>query len=101
LKNALVIRVFFSWAESTFVQKPVWRTAPEYQILDNTNHLDARLGKNGNRQSASLYDLIPADPQNSKGYGVWNSGTVIVNDGQVTHIQNGETVVKYNLWTAE
>lgn len=45
---------------------PIWKSSPEYQILDNVNHVDAKLGKSGNRQSASLYDLIPAVPQNSK-----------------------------------
>ena len=40
--------------------------APEYQVLDNANHPDAKLGVDGNRQSASLYDMIPAKPQNAE-----------------------------------
>ncbi|GAB1414997.1 DUF1080 domain-containing protein [Paludibacter sp.] len=79
--------------------QPIWKSSPEYQILDNVNHLDARLGKNGNRQSASLYDLIPAVPQNSKPYGEWNTGGIIVFKGTVIHMQNGENVVEYHLWT--
>ena len=47
-------------------------SAPEYQILDNAVHPDAQLGKSNNRQSASLYDLIPAIPQNAKPAGEWN-----------------------------
>ncbi len=77
----------------------IWKSSPEYQILDNVNHLDARLGKDGNRQSASLYDLIPAKPQNSKPFGEWNTGSVIVYKGTVIHMQNGEPVVEYHLWT--
>lgn len=78
---------------------PIWRSSPEYQILDNVNHLDARLGKDGNRMSASLYDLIPAKPQNSNPYGEWNTGSVIVYKGTVVHFQNGENVLEYHLWT--
>ena len=77
----------------------IWMTAPEYQILDNERHPDAMLGENGNRQSASLYDLYPADPQNANPAGEWNSGEIIVYDGTVVHKQNGETVVEYHLWT--
>ena len=79
--------------------EPIWRSSPEYQILDNANHPDARLGKNGNRQSASLYDMIPADPQNFKGHSKWNSGGILVYKGTVVHMQNGENVLEYHLWT--
>ncbi len=84
-----------------FDDLPIWRSAPEYQILDNENHLDARLGEDGNRKSASLYDLIPADPQNSKDWGEWNSGAIIVYKGTVVHMQNDEVVLEYHLWTPE
>lgn len=73
----------------------------ESQVLDNANHPDAKLGKNGNRQSTSLYDLIPAKPQNQKPYGEWNHTVIRVQNGLVTHFQNGVKVVQYRLWTPE
>ncbi|WP_300999998.1 DUF1080 domain-containing protein [uncultured Duncaniella sp.] len=79
----------------------MFMSAPEYQILDNVNHPDAKLGVDGNRQSASLYDMIPANPQNSKPWGEWNSGRVVVNKGHVEHYQNGEKVVEYDIFTPE
>jgi hypothetical protein len=78
---------------------PIWRTAPEMQILDNERHIDANLGKDGNRQAGSLYDLIPAKPQNANPAGEWNSAEVIVYRGTVVHKQNGEVVLEYHLWT--
>lgn len=78
---------------------PIWKTAPEFQVLDNERHPDAMLGENGNRKAASLYDLIPADPQNTKPAGEWNSAEILVYDGTVVHKQNGETVLEYHLWT--
>ncbi|ULB33920.1 DUF1080 domain-containing protein [Proteiniphilum propionicum] len=79
--------------------KQIYESAPEYQILDNAKHPDAKLGKDGNRQSASLYDLVPAVPQNSKPAGEWNTGGIMVYKGTVIHTQNGENVVEYHLWT--
>jgi hypothetical protein len=62
------------------------------------------MGTNGNRQAGSLYDLIPADPQNFKGAGEWNTVELIVKDKHVKHIQNGEIVVEYaygtQMWDA-
>ena len=77
----------------------IWKSAPEMQILDNEKHPDARLGKDGNRQAGSLYDLIPATPQNAKPTGEWNQVRVLVYNGTVVHTMNGENVVEYHLWT--
>jgi len=79
----------------------IWKTAPEMQILDNDRHPDALLGKDGNRKAGSLYDLIPAKPQNTKPAGEWNSIEIICYQGTVVHKQNNETVVEYHLWTPE
>ena len=77
----------------------IYYTAPEMQVLDNARHPDAKLGTNGNRQAGSLYDLIPADPQNFKGAGEWNQAEIIVKDKHVQHIQNGVVVVEYDYGT--
>ncbi len=81
--------------------EPIYISAPEYQILDNENHPDAKLGVDGNRASASLYDMLPAKPQNAKPFGEWNTGSIMVYKGTVIHEQNGVNVVEYHLWTPE
>ena len=83
-------------------QKP-FISAPEYQILDNENHPDAKLGIDGNRMSASLYDMIPAKPQNAKPIGQWNKSKILCYKGTVVHYQNDDKVpvVEYHLWTPE
>ncbi|MDR0685874.1 MAG: DUF1080 domain-containing protein [Dysgonamonadaceae bacterium] len=81
--------------------QPIYISAPESQVLDNENHPDAKLGIQGNRQSSSLYDMIPAKPQNAKPFGEWNNTTITVYKGTVIHAQNGATVLEYHLWTAQ
>lgn len=78
---------------------PIWQSAPEMQILDNESHPDAMLGVDGNRMAGSLYDLIPAVPQNFRGAGEWNKAEVLVYRGTVVHFQNGVPVVEYHLGT--
>ncbi|MDR2038391.1 MAG: DUF1080 domain-containing protein [Bacteroidales bacterium] len=81
--------------------QPIYISSPESQVLDNVNHVDAKMGKDGNRMSTSLYDMIPAKPQNSKPFGEWNNTTITVFKGTVLHAQNGENVVEYHLWTPQ
>jgi hypothetical protein len=81
--------------------RKIYFTAPEMQVLDNEKHPDSFLGKDGNRKAGSLYDLIPAKPQNAKPAGEWNSIEIISYKGTIIHKQNGETVVEYHLWTEE
>ncbi len=81
--------------------EPIYISAPEAQVLDNENHIDAKMGKDNNRMSSSLYDMIPAKPQNAKPYGEWNNTTITVFKGTVLHAQNGENVLEYHLWTPQ
>jgi len=81
--------------------EPIWKSSPEMQVLDNLKHIDANLGKDGNRQAGSLYDLIPAVPQNAVAPGEWNEIEIMVYQGTVIHKQNGEVVLEYHLATPD
>ena len=81
--------------------QPIYISSPESQVLDNENHVDAKMGVDGNRQSSSLYDMIPAKPQNANPFGEWNNTTITVFKGTVLHAQNGENVLEYHLWTPQ
>jgi len=72
-------------------------SAPEIQVLDNWNASDNKLA---NHLAGSLYDMLPALPQNAKPAGEWNTVVVRIKDGKVTHTQNGVVVCEYELWTS-
>ena len=70
----------------------------EYQILDDERHPDAKMGRDGNRTLASLYDLKTADkqPRYVRKPGEWNQGRIIVHpDNKVEHFINGVKVLEY------
>ncbi|MFW6348623.1 MAG: 3-keto-disaccharide hydrolase [Cyclonatronaceae bacterium] len=73
----------------------------EMQILDNENHPDADMGEDGNRRAGSLYDLIPAEPQNARPFGEWNQVRIVSEGNTVQHYQNGALVVEYERFTPE
>jgi hypothetical protein len=79
--------------------EPIYKSSPEMQILDNDKHPDAKFGVNGNRMAGSLYDLLPAVPQNTKPAGEWNQVKITVFHGTVVFSQNGANVVEFHLWT--
>lgn len=80
---------------------PIYKSGLEMQILDNEKHSDSFRGRDGNRKAGSLYDLIPAKPQNVKPVGEWNSVEIICFQGKVVHRQNGAKVLEYELWTPQ
>lgn len=71
---------------------------PEFQILDDATHPDAKLGRDGNRTLASLYDLITSNKEGRarRPIGEWNRGRIVVTpDNKVTHYLNGIKMVSY------
>jgi len=68
----------------------------EFQILDDELHPDAKLGVNGNRTLASLYDLIPSQKENA-GFDItkFNNARVVVRGNHVEHWLNRVKVVEY------
>lgn len=84
---------------------------PEFQILDDEKHPDAKKGISANRTLGSLYDLITATnlsvPSRRKpfnGVGEWNRARIIANGNKVEHWLNGYKVVEYErstpMWRA-
>ncbi|RYD33272.1 MAG: DUF1080 domain-containing protein, partial [Verrucomicrobiaceae bacterium] len=73
---------------------------PEYQMLDDKGHPDAKAG--AKRQTASLYDIIPpAEGKIVKAPGEWNESKIIVKGNLVEHWLNGGKVVSYELGSPE
>jgi hypothetical protein len=78
--------------------QPVYYAAPEIQVLDNVEATDNKIPSH---LAGSLYDMIAADPKTVNPAGEWNTIVIRVQDGKVTHIQNGVKVVEYTMWTPE
>lgn len=76
----------------------------EFQVLDDKNHPDAKMGVAGNRTVGSLYDLIRADNLSEvnrsgkrfNGIGAWNRARIVVKGGHVEHWLNGIKVVEFD-----
>jgi len=68
----------------------------EYQVLEPF-HPDSDKGRDGNRRTAALYDILPANGADAllKPAGQWNSGMIVAKGNHVEHWLNGVKVLEY------
>jgi len=67
----------------------------EYQILDDENHPDAKLGNPGTRLQGGLYDVIAPKGKKDKPIGKWNQARIISKGNHVEHWLNGKKIVEF------
>ncbi len=74
----------------------------EYQVLDDDVNPDAKLGRDGDRTEASLYDMIPATKNKPyRAVGEWNTAKIVVRGAHGEHWLNGVKVLEYERFTPE
>ena len=80
-----------------YLVQPKIANGPEFQILDDEKHHDAKKGRDGNRTIGSLYDLIPACKDKPAGtVNTWHTARILVHGSQVEHWLDGMKVLEYN-----
>lgn len=68
----------------------------EYQILDDDNHPDAKMGISGNRTSGALYDLMPPGPgKKMRPVGEFNESRIVKRGAHIEHWLNGVKVLEF------
>lgn len=81
--------------------RPPYESGPEFQLLDNDAHPDARNGPE--RLTGACYGLYAPRVHAARPVGEWNEAAITVDGDHVRHVLNGQLVADYTLgspdWT--
>lgn len=72
---------------------------PEYQMMDDANHPDGKMGPT--RHTGSFYDVLPGAADKTSPVGQWNTSRIVVRGNNVEHWLNGTKVVSCTLGSPE
>lgn len=79
--------------------KQTYHSGPEYQILDNDGHPDAKNG--ADRLAGANYALHAPTENTARPVGQWNQSRIVKKGAHVEHWLNGVKVVEYELWSPD
>lgn len=89
--------IFFRGVESP--TGPIYHSAPEYQVLDDVGHPDAKNGPD--RFCGANYAIEKPLVSACNPAGEWNSAKIVAKGAHVEHWLNGKKTADYELWTPE
>ena len=72
----------------------VWQSGPEYQVLDNSAHLD---GLNKLASAGACYAVFAPAKDMARPVGEWNTAKIVAQGKHVEHWLNGEKVLEYDV----
>jgi len=74
----------------------VWESGSEYQILDNTGHMD---GLNPLASAGACYSVFAPNKDVTRPLGEWNQTRIVARGKHVEHWMNGEKLLEYDVDT--
>lgn len=72
----------------------VWRSGPEYQVLDNARHAD---GRDPMTSAGSNFALYAPVRDVTRPVGEWNAARIVMRGNHVEHWMNGVKLLEYEL----
>ena len=79
---------------ATEEHEQVWQSGPEFQVLDNSGHLD---GLNPLASSGACYAVFSPAKDMARPVGEWNTARIVARDKHVEHWLNDVKVVEYDI----
>jgi hypothetical protein len=77
----------------------VWQSGPEFQVLDNSGHLDGGHldGLNPLASAGACYAVFPPTKNMARPLGEWNTARIVAQGKHVEHWLNGAKIVEYEV----